>query len=104
VIPDFNIENLTNLFKNLANLIHLTLKKQKICKKLPIFQWKQEKICQIKALPPFKWKPIDFWLVYVGIIISLRLHNTHTEFSLESPLGCLYMTLQAFCKVLNMLQ
>jgi len=27
---------------------------------------KQEKICQIKALPPFKWKPIDCWLVYIG--------------------------------------
>ncbi len=66
IIPDFDIENLANFSKNLANLVELTLEKQKICIKLPNFQLKQEKICQIEALPPFKWKPIDFWLVYIG--------------------------------------
>jgi hypothetical protein len=66
IIPGFDIENLANYSKNLANLVDLTLEKQKFCVNLPIFQWKQEKICQIKALPPFKWKPIDFWLVYIG--------------------------------------
>jgi hypothetical protein len=66
IVPGFDIENLANFSKNLANLVDLTLEKQKICKKLPIFQLKQEKICQIKALPPFKWKSTDFWLVYIG--------------------------------------
>jgi len=66
IILGFDIVNLANLSKNLANLVDLTLKKQKICKKLPIFQLKQEKICQIKALSPFKWKSINFWLVYIG--------------------------------------
>jgi hypothetical protein len=66
IIPGFDIKSLANLSKNLANLVDLTPEKQKICKNLPIFQLKQEKICQIKALLPFKWKPIDFWLVYIG--------------------------------------
>jgi hypothetical protein len=66
MIPGFDIEDLANFSKNLANLVDLTPEKQKICIKLPIFQLKQEKICQIKALPPFKWKPIDCWLVYIG--------------------------------------
>jgi hypothetical protein len=66
IIPGVDIKDLANLSKNLANLVDLTLEKQKICKYLPIFQLKQEKICQIKALPPFKWKPIDCWLVYIG--------------------------------------
>jgi len=43
IIPGVDIENLANFSKNLANLVDLTLEKQKICIKLPIFQWKQEK-------------------------------------------------------------
>ncbi len=66
IIPGFDIEILAKFSKNLENLVDLTLEKQKICKKLPIFQLKQEKICQIKLLPPFKRKPMDFWLVYIG--------------------------------------
>ncbi len=66
IIPGFDIENLANLSRNLANLVDLTGEKQKNYNKIPNFQLKQEKICEIKALPPFKWKPIDCWLVYIG--------------------------------------
>ncbi len=52
-----------------------------------IFQLKQEKICQIKALPPFKWKPIDFWLVYSGDNHITKIAWYTLNF-LKSPLGC----------------
>jgi hypothetical protein len=58
----------------LAILSWTYTRKTEIAKKLPISWLQKEKICQIKALPPFKWKPIDFWLVYIGdnYIIKIR--------------------------------
>jgi hypothetical protein len=55
----------------------------------------------MKALPPFKWKPIDFWLVYTGDN-HITSNNTQCEFSKVTTR--LYLTLQGFVKVLKMLQ
>jgi hypothetical protein len=38
----------------LANLVELTLEKQKLPENYQFFGYKKEKICQIKALPSFK--------------------------------------------------